>query len=127
MPSAQAITANRWLPDAELKVYSGEYSRNGFQGGLQWYRCGTSGAFVPEMQTWSGRTIDVPSCFIAGKQDWGTYQRPGVFEAMQTTACSKMIGCHLIEGAGHWVQQEQPAEVSRLLLQFLAQAMGRTV
>jgi pimeloyl-ACP methyl ester carboxylesterase len=38
---------------------------------------------------------------------------------MQTTACSKMIGCHLIEGAGHWVQQEQPAEVSRLLLQFL--------
>jgi pimeloyl-ACP methyl ester carboxylesterase len=30
-----------------------------------------------------------------------------------------MLGCHLVEGAGHWVQQEQPAEVSRLLLQFL--------
>jgi pimeloyl-ACP methyl ester carboxylesterase len=76
------------------------------------------------MQIWSGRTIDVPSAFIAGKQDWGTYQRPGVFEAMQTTACSNMIGCHLIEGAGHWVQQEQPAEVSRLLLQFFRQAKG---
>jgi pimeloyl-ACP methyl ester carboxylesterase len=124
MPSAQAIAANRWLPDRELAYYSGEYGRTGFQGGLQWYRCGTSGAFVPEMQTWSGRTIDVPSCFIAGKQDWGTYQRPGVFEAMQTRNCSRMIGCHLIEGAGHWVQQEQPAEVGRLLLQFLAQAAG---
>jgi pimeloyl-ACP methyl ester carboxylesterase len=33
-----------------------------------------------------------------------------------------MVGCHLIEGAGHWVQQEQPQEVSRLLLQFLDQA-----
>ena len=30
-----------------------------------------------------------------------------------------MIGCHLIDGAGHWVQQEQPAEVSRLLIAFL--------
>jgi pimeloyl-ACP methyl ester carboxylesterase len=119
MPQAAAITANRWLPDRELAYYSGEYARTGFQGGLQWYRCGTSGASVPEMQTWSGRTIDVPSCFIAGKQDWGTYQRPGVFEAVQTRNCSRMIGCHLIEGAGHWVQQEQPAEVSRRLLQFL--------
>ena len=124
MPSAQAIAANQWLPDRELSYYSGEYARTGFQGGLQWYRCGTSAAFVPEMQIWSGRTIDVPSAFIAGKQDWGTYQRPGVFEAMQTTACSNMIGCHLIEGAGHWVQQEQPAEVSRLLLQFFRQAKG---
>ena len=41
---------------------------------------------------------------------------------MQTTACSHMLGCHLIDGAGHWVQQEQPAEVNRLLLQFLRQA-----
>ncbi|RZN32473.1 alpha/beta hydrolase [Bradyrhizobium sp. Leo121] len=124
MPSAAEIAANQWLPDHELAFYSAEYERNGFQGGLQWYRCGTSGAFVPELQTWSGRTIDVPSCFISGKQDWGTYQRPGVFEAMQSKACSKMIGCHLVDGAGHWVQQEQPAEVSRLLLAFLRNAQG---
>jgi pimeloyl-ACP methyl ester carboxylesterase len=36
-----------------------------------------------------------------------------------------MIGCHLVEGAGHWVQQEQPQEVIRLLLQFLKQAAER--
>ena len=122
MPSAQAIADNRWLPDRELAFYAGEYQRIGFQGGLQWYRCGTSGEFIAELQTWSGRSIDVPSCFISGKQDWGTYQRPGVFETMQTKACTRMIGCHLVEGAGHWVQQEQPAEVSRLLLQFIKRA-----
>jgi pimeloyl-ACP methyl ester carboxylesterase len=122
MPSAAEIAANQWLPDRELAFYSAEYQRNGFQGGLQWYRCGTSGEFISELQTWSGRSIDVPSCFISGKQDWGTYQRPGVFETMQASACTQMIGCHLVEGAGHWVQQEQPAEVSRLLLEFLQNA-----
>ena len=119
MPDAAAIAANKWLPDKELSFYSAEYARTGFQGGLQWYRCGTSGAFTSELETFSDRSIDVPSCFISGKQDWGTYQRPGVFEAMQASACTRMIGCHLVDGAGHWVQQEQPEEVSRLLIAFL--------
>jgi len=122
MPTAEAIAANTWLPDSELSFYSSEYERTGFQGGLQWYRCGTSGAFIPELQTWSGRGIDVPSCFISGRQDWGTYQRPGVYEAMQASACTRMLGCHLVDGAGHWVQQEQPMEVSRLLIAFLREA-----
>jgi pimeloyl-ACP methyl ester carboxylesterase len=122
MPSREAIAANTWLPDSELSFYSAEYARTGFQGGLQWYRCGTSGAFIPELETWSGRTIDIPSCFISGKQDWGTYQRPGVYDAMQGSACTQMLGCHLVDGAGHWVQQERPAEVNALLLQFLSQA-----
>ena len=119
MPSSEAIAAHPWLPDHELAVYSAEYRRTGFQGGLQWYRCGTSGGFTAELETWSGRSIDVPSCFISGKQDWGTYQRPGAFETMQASACTRMLDVHLVEGAGHWVQQEQPGEVSRLLLQFL--------
>jgi pimeloyl-ACP methyl ester carboxylesterase len=121
MPDAAAIAANRWLPDNELAFYSAEYSRTGFQGGLQWYRCGTSGAFNAELQIWSGKTIDVPSCFIAGRQDWGSHQRPGVFEAMQKRACTNMIGCHLVDGAGHWVQQEQPEQVNHVLLQFVQQ------
>ena len=122
MPSAEAIAANTWLPDRELAFYSAEYVRTGFQGGLQWYRCGTSGAFIAELQTYSGRTIGVPSCFISGKQDWGTYQRPGVFETMRTSACTRMLGVHLVDGAGHWVQQEQPEAVSHLLLQFVTRA-----
>ena len=47
---------------------------------------------------------------------------PACSRRCRSSACTKMIGCHLVDGAGHWVQQEQPAEVSRLLLQFLQQA-----
>ena len=121
MPSATEIAACTWLPDDELAVYSAEYSRTGFQGGLQWYRCATGGKDSVELQIFSGRTIDVPSMFIAGTSDWGVYQRPGNFERMQTSACTNMHGCHLLDGAGHWVQQEQPEHVSRLLTQFLRQ------
>ncbi len=119
MPSPAEIAACAWLPENELRVYSSEYERTGFQGGLQWYRCRTSNAFTPELELFSGRTIDVPSCFIAGKSDWGVYQKPGDLEAMRGTVCTNMLGCHLIDGAGHWVQQEQPEAVSRLLLGFL--------
>jgi pimeloyl-ACP methyl ester carboxylesterase len=119
MPSAAAIAANRWLPDAELRVYSGEYGRTGFQGGLEGYRTGASGRFNAEQQLFAGRTIDVPSMFIGGKRDWGVYQNPGALERMQTVACTKMIATHLVDGAGHWVQQEQPEIVSRLLIDFL--------
>jgi len=119
MPTAARIAACRWLSEDELAVYSAEYRRNGFQGGLQWYRRGTGGIDSAELQLFSGRTIDVPSIYIAGKSDWGTYQRPGNFERMQQSACSRMLGCHLIDGAGHWVQQEQPERVSRLLIDFL--------
>ena len=120
MPSADEIAACRWLPDKELAVYSAEYERNGFQGGLNWYRSRTAGLYESELQLFSGRTIDVPSLFIAGKSDWGTYQRPGSFERMQGTACTRMLGAHLLDGAGHWVQQEQPERVSELLLDFLS-------
>jgi pimeloyl-ACP methyl ester carboxylesterase len=119
MPSATEIAACQWLPEDELRVYSGEYERTGFQGGLNWYRARTGGLFDAELQLFSGRTIDVPSVFIAGKSDWGTYQRPGNFERMKQIACTRMLGCHLIDGAGHWVQQEQPEQVTELLLQLL--------
>jgi pimeloyl-ACP methyl ester carboxylesterase len=122
MPSAAAIAACRWLPDSELAVYSAEYSRTGFQGGLQWYRTRTSGRFETEQEVFAGRTIDVPSCFISGRSDWGVYQAPGAFERMQEKACTRMLGCHLIDGAGHWVQQEQPTAVTSLLLGFLQAA-----
>jgi pimeloyl-ACP methyl ester carboxylesterase len=119
MPTPAAIAANRWLPDPELRVYSAEYARTGFQGGLEGYRTGASGRFTSEQQLFAGRTIDVPSMFIGGKSDWGVYQNPGALERMQKVACTKMIATHLVDGAGHWVQQEQPDAVSRLLVEFL--------
>ena len=119
MPSAGEIAACKWLPDDELRVYSAEYERIGFQGGLQWYRCRTERKHNAELDVFYGRSIDVPCCFIAGKSDWGPYQRPGDLEKMRG-ACTKLSGVHFVADAGHWVQQEQPAAVSRLLLDFLA-------
>ena len=122
MPSAARIASCHWLPDEELAVYSEAFARTGFQGGLQWYRCATGGLNADDLLLFSGRTIDVPSCFVAGASDWGVYQKPGEFERMQAGACTRMLGCHLVDGAGHWVQQEQPERVGRLLLDFLARA-----
>jgi pimeloyl-ACP methyl ester carboxylesterase len=120
MPTDAQIAACRWLPDDEMRVYSTEYTRTGFQGGLQWYRCGTSGRFASEMQLYGGRPIDVPSSFIAGSSDWGVYQKPGELERMRTTACTDMRSVDLVDGAGHWVQQEQPQAVVSLLRRFLS-------
>ncbi|HYJ98480.1 MAG TPA: alpha/beta hydrolase [Burkholderiaceae bacterium] len=120
MPGAAQVADCAWLPEHELRVYSSEYARTGFQGGLQWYRCATNAQCIRELQLFAGRTIDVPSMYITGSSDWGVYQNPGAFEAMQATACTRMRAAHLLDGAGHWVQQEQPEAVSRLLMEFMS-------
>lgn len=117
MPSKMEIAGNKWLPEEELQVYTEEYQRNGFQGGLNWYRSGNLGA--AEMQLYAGRKIEQPSLFISGASDWGSYQNPGALERMQDEACTDMRGVHLIPGAGHWAQQEQPERTVELLLEFL--------
>ena len=118
-PSDSEVSQNTWLPDTALGVYTEEYGRTGFQGGLNGYRLGSSGIGRAEQQLYAGKTIDQPSMFISGASDWGTYQSPGYFERMQESACTDMREVHLVQGAGHWVQQEQAEETSRLLLNFL--------
>ena len=116
MPSAAEIAANKWLPDSELRVYTEEYGRTGFQGGLNGYRGSPDDV---NLQLFAGRTIDVPAAFMGGRSDWGVYQNPGALERLEKTHTTKYQGTHLIEGAGHWVQQEQPVALNRLLLDFL--------
>ncbi len=119
MPSPAAIAANRWLPDADLRVYAEEYGRTGFQGGLNGYR---RGPVDRELDAFAGRKIEVPATFLGGAKDWGIYQSPGALERLEQQGATKYLGTHLIADAGHWVQQEQPAQVSRLLLDFLKRA-----
>ncbi|MGY8812766.1 MAG: alpha/beta fold hydrolase [Pseudomonadales bacterium] len=120
MPSAREIAACDWLPDEELAVYSSVFADTGLQGGLQWYRALGSAENQAEMLLFAGKTITVPSCFMAGASDWGIYQSPGAFEAMQSRACSDMRSCDLIPGAGHWLELEKPQIVIEKLLGFLA-------
>ncbi len=119
-PSAAQVAACRWMPDAEMQVYAEAYGRTGFQGGLNWYRARYEPHLNAELALYSGKAIEVPSLFVAGKSDWGTYQVPGALETMRDKAFARMTGVHLVDGAGHWVQQEQPDEVVRLLKAFLA-------
>ena len=122
MPSAAQIAACAWLTEEELRVYSTEFGRNGFQGGLQSYRVANAVAIQAELRAFAGRSIDVPACFIGGTSDWCVRQSPGALEKMQTQACTRLKGVHMLPGAGHWVQQEQPAAVNRVLLEFIEQA-----
>jgi pimeloyl-ACP methyl ester carboxylesterase len=111
--------APAWLTDEELAVYAEAFERTGFQGGLNWYRCMTNREFAAELgAAVAGRTIDMPSMFIAGAADWGVYQKPGELERMQGTCCTDFRGVHLVDGAGHWVQQEQAGRTTELLLAF---------
>ena len=107
-----------WLTDAELAVYANMFARTGFGGGLQWYRCRTEGVNA-DLDLFAGRTIDVPSVFIAGSSDWGVQQVPGALERMRAQACTDMRAVELVAGAGHWVQQEQPEAVAAILRAFL--------
>jgi len=116
IPSPAEIPACHWLTNDELKVYTKEYQRTGFQGGLQWYRTRMDGSLRAGLSLFGRRTIDVPSLFISGRQDWGAYQVPRGLELMQNTACTRMEECFFIDGAGHWVQQEKPDLVVKRIL-----------
>lgn len=118
MPSQEQIAACHWMTEEDLQVYTSEFTRTGFQGGLNSYRIFE---IAGDLNAFSGRKIDVPSCFIGGARDWGVYQSPGAFEAMQHGACTRLLGVHLVEGAGHSLAEEQPERVNKLLLDFLRQ------
>jgi pimeloyl-ACP methyl ester carboxylesterase len=119
-PSATQVAENCWLPDRQLRVYVDEFWRTGFQGGLNWYRNMTSGG-EEDLLMFSGLRVQVPAMFVAGAKDWGTWQQPGAVDTMKQV-CARMgpegEGFVLVEGAGHWVQQEQPGAVLRHLLAF---------
>ncbi|MBY8975231.1 alpha/beta hydrolase [Rhodobacteraceae bacterium NNCM2] len=118
MPDADTIAACAWLPKEDLAVFAAEYGRTGFQGGLNWYRCATAPDCTRDLAVFAGKRIEVPVTFIAGASDWGYRQVAGALEAMETTACADYRGTYLVPGAGHWVQQEQPGETVRLILDF---------
>jgi pimeloyl-ACP methyl ester carboxylesterase len=119
MPSSTEIAACRWMTEEDLQVYSTEFMRTGFQGGLNYYREGSG----TELTAFAGRTIDVPACYIGGDSEWAVYQSPGAFEGMNKV-CTRLQGVHLVSKAGHSLAEEQPEEVNRLLIDFLTESAG---
>ena len=111
-------SSSRWLPDSELEVYVNEWARTGFQGGLNWYRVQTDPKWLKDADLFAGKKIEVPCVFLSGSKDWGIYQEPGVVDRM-ADVCKDFRGVKMIEGAGHWVQQEQPERVAEEIFNFL--------
>ena len=121
MPTSQEIASCKWLSEDELQVYVSEYGRTGFQGGLNWYRSGGREGNKRALELFSGMKMQVPAMFVAGRQDWGIYQRPGAIDRMKEEVCTSMDNMHLVDNAGHWVQQEQPEAVLNHLVSFLSE------
>jgi pimeloyl-ACP methyl ester carboxylesterase len=118
MPSPSQIAACRWMTEADLQVYTEQFTRTGFQGGLNYYRVSTDPHFDAELNAFAGRTIDVPACYIGGDREWAVYQSPGAFERMQRV-CTQLRAVHLVTGAGHSLAEERPDAVNTLLLGFV--------
>jgi len=114
-PSRQDADACHWLDSAELEIYASEFKRTGLQGGLNWYRRSTSAEEQKALASFNGKMIQAPLTFVGGAQDWGVRQAPGALEAMETQASVNYQETHLIENAGHWVQQEQPEAVLEVI------------
>jgi len=118
-PSPVDIGATPWLTEAELDVYVSEWGRTGFQGALNFYRVFVDPSLIAQFRLFAGRTIDVPSAFFGGKSDWAVYMTPGAVDVMISRACMRMQEYALLDGAGHWLQQEQPDPVCSALVSFL--------
>ena len=121
MPSKEYIANCAWFTQAECDVYGQEYDASGWTGALHNYRHRRTAfaANIAEQLTFSGRTIDVPAQFIAGKQDWGANRIAGGAEAAGASGYTRFRGVQLVDHAGHWPQEEQPAVVSQQLIGFL--------
>jgi pimeloyl-ACP methyl ester carboxylesterase len=107
-----------WLSEADIAEYVAEFSRTGFRGGLNWYRNIARSAVL--LAPWRGATIHQPSMFIAGARD-DVLKFPGTRARIDTLAQALpgLRGCHVLEGAGHWIQRERAPEVNELLVNFL--------
>jgi len=103
-----------WLSPDALAHYVAEFSRTGFTGGLNWYRnLDRNWELTAAL---SGAHVRCPSLFIAGAADPVlTFSPP----AAGLGLLDDHRGQLLLEGAGHWVQQERPSEVNAALIEFL--------
>jgi len=108
-----------WLAEQDIDYYVSQFQKSGFRGPLNRYR--------NQQRDWDRLTaltdarITRPACFIAGRRD-GVLKFIPNFDMVENMKrwVDDLRVCEVIEGAGHWIQQERPAQVTALLLGFLA-------
>lgn len=107
-----------WLTGADIDHFASIYRETGFRGGLNWYR--NIDRNWELTAPWQGAQIHQPSLFIAGAND-GVIT--GLIGAKQVKEMERVLPNLrqklILDGAGHWIQQERPAEVNAALIDFL--------
>jgi pimeloyl-ACP methyl ester carboxylesterase len=106
-----------WLTEADLDFYVAEFDRSGFTGPLNRYR--NVDRDWEDLTVFGYQPITVPALFVGGELDGPVIWGKRNIERFDRTL-PDLRGCHILPGSGHWVQQERPAEVNALLLEFLA-------
>lgn len=107
-----------WLSEADLDFYESEFRASGFRGPLNRYR--NHERDFAWLQGWQGKRIEQPALFIGGDRDPATFLFGAVTDpvGMMRLFAPKVDG-HVLNGVGHWTQQERPEEVNALLLDWL--------
>ncbi|CAA0081463.1 Epoxide hydrolase A [Mycolicibacterium vanbaalenii] len=108
-----------WISEQDFQIYVDEFGRNGFTGPLNWYRC-----FDRNWELTAdppAPTIEVPALFLGGTADATLSYTPRNRAREVVTGAYREV---MIDGAGHWLTEECPHEVTRELLRFLADPTG---
>ena len=109
-----------WLDAVDFEYFARSFERAGWHGGLRWYAVmDLDWHATPQLE---GRKLAQPVAFVAGARDmvlrwFGGAE--GTARALRG-ACATPPRVHILDGVGHWVQQEAPAAVNAILLDFLA-------
>jgi pimeloyl-ACP methyl ester carboxylesterase len=106
----------RWLSEEELEIYTREFEYSGFFGPLSRYR--NVDRDWEDLAGFAERPIEIPALFVGGAKDgptiWGA---PSIARFGETLP--RLTRSAILDGAGHWIQQERPEETNALLLEFL--------
>ncbi|MGW1411068.1 alpha/beta fold hydrolase [Streptomyces sp. NPDC002403] len=110
-------TLPAWLSEDDLDVYAGEFERTGMTGALNRYR--NMDRDWEDLAPHYGAPIRQPSLFIGGALDASTTWMADAIDAYPATLPG-LVSSHVLNGCGHWIQQERPSEINRLLTDWLA-------
>jgi pimeloyl-ACP methyl ester carboxylesterase len=107
-----------WLSEADVDAYAAEFRKDGFRGGLNWYR--NIDRNWELLAPWSGARVEVPALYVAGDRDLVLLFR-GMDQLLPNLKqfIPKLDQTIILPGCGHWTQQERPDEVNAALLTFL--------
>lgn len=105
-----------WLTEQDLDVYSAEFERTGLTGALNRYQ--NVDRDWEDLAAWDGARLTRPALFIGSALDSSTTWMADAIAAYPTTLPG-LVSSHILDGCGHWIQQERPAEAHALLTKWL--------